>query len=239
MGGEAWRRAVAAALLALAAWFAMPGGSGRAVDSAGGAAPRGGAAVADGLPLVERPEGGEGGAGEPALAGARYMGEMLGVIEALEGEVSRPGTSGQAAQAASAVRAFCRHAYRVLGKDPAAVSDAGARAALEAAGALRSRALNAMAGLHLVTNRERRRRALARAEEAFEWSSEAHLAEMRRGLAGRTAAGDGFRRPARRPASGAYEPGRGFPAPWWGPESEGHRDFGCGAEAAYRVSSEP
>lgn len=160
----------------------------------------------------------------------RFMGEMQGAVEILQQRVARPGTAGEVAEAVRRMRAFCRHAYRVLGKHPDDVSREDARTALADADLLRTRAVNALAGLHLAVGREKRRRDLARAEEAFASSSEAHVAELRRGLLAAPLSCAALREP--------YGPGRGFPAPWWGPAAEGHADHAAGAEARFRLAAE-
>ena len=170
----------------------------------------------------------------PPEARVRYMREMQDVVEALERDVARPSTAGQVREASQRVRAFCRHAYRALGKDPATeVSDGDARTALDDAALLQARALNAISSLHMVTNRDRRRAALDSAMRGFAASSDAHIAELRRVLIARQS----WRRRGRGPLA-AYEPGQGFPSPWGGPDAEGHSGFGAGAEARYRVATE-
>jgi hypothetical protein len=170
----------------------------------------------------------------PPEARVRYMREMQDVVEALERDVARPSTAGQVREASQRVRAFCRHAYRALGKDPALeVSDGDARTALDDAALLQARALNAISSLHMVTHRERRRSALDAAMRRFAASSDAHIAELRRVLVARQSG----RRRGRGPLA-AYEPGQGFPSPWGGPDAEGHSGFGAGAEARYRVATE-
>jgi hypothetical protein len=160
---------------------------------------------------------------------------MQEVVSILETRVSRPGFSGAVGEAVQRIRSFCRHAYRVLGRDPAKVSMEDARTALHDAALLQSRAANSVSSLFMTAMRSRRRRALTEALDAFLASSEAHIAEMRRVL---DAVPTQTRAIWRTGRSGAYEPGRGFPAPWGGAESEGHHMFSAGAEARYRVASE-
>lgn len=168
-------------------------------------------------------------------AKVRFMGEMQEVVRTLETRVSRPGYSGAVRDAVQRIRSFCRHAYRVLGRDPAHVSMEDARTALHDAALLQTRAANSISSLFMTAMRDRKRCALREARDAFLASSEAHISEMRRAIDAAPTQAGAIWRTGR---SGAYEPGRGFPAPWGGAESEGHCMFGSGAESRYRVASE-
>lgn len=168
-------------------------------------------------------------------ARVRYMAEMMRVVTALETRVARPVTAGAVGEAVKRVRAFCRHAYRVLGRDAKTVSVEDARTALADAALLQSRAINSMACLFMTTVRDRTRRALSEASDNFAASSEAHISEMRRVLDSGPGDVGAIRKAGR---SGAYEPGRGFPAPWGGADSERNVMYGAGAEARYRVATE-
>jgi hypothetical protein len=196
-----------------------------------------GAGISDPHALLEYAGGQETGV-EARLsppARVRFMGEMEAVVGILETRVSRPAYAGAVRDAAQRVRSFCRHAYRVLGRDPAEISLEDARTALHDAALLQARAANSMSSLFMTAMRDRKKRALTQARDIFLASSEAHIAEMRRTIDAAPALEGGIWRTGR---SGAYEPGRGFPAPWGGAESEGHCMFGAGAEARYRVASE-
>jgi hypothetical protein len=196
-----------------------------------------GGPIADSQALLEAAGGEEAGleARLSPSARVRFMGEMEDVVDTLETRVSRPAYAGAVRDAAQRVRSFCRHAYRVLGRDPSEISVEDARTALHDAALLQARAANSMSSLFMMSMRDRKRRALAEARDAFLASSEAHIAEMRRTIDAAPALEGGIWRTGR---SGAYEPGRGFPAPWGGAEAEGHSMFGAGAEARYRVASE-
>lgn len=209
---------------------------GRRVQSATSRA-RSSAAITDPHALLESAAGEEtyDEARLPPAAGVRFMGEMQEVVGILETRVSRPGYSGAVHEAAQRVRSFCRHAYRVLGRDPSGVSLEDARTALQDAALLQTRAANSISSIFMTSMRDRKRRYLTIALDTFMASSEAHIAEMRRTLDVAPALANGLWRTGR---SGAYEPGRGFPAPWGGAEAEGHHMFGAGAEARYRVASE-
>ena len=233
--GLALALAVAAAVAASRSATGSPGGRKVADSRARGLHPV--APIADPQALLEAAGGEESGleARLSPSARVRFMGEMEDVVAALETRVSRPAYAGAVRDAAQRVRSFCRHAYRVLGRDPSEISVEDARTALHDAALLQARAANSMSSLFMMSMRDRKRRALAEARDAFLASSEAHIAEMRRAIDAAPALEGGIWRTGR---SGAYEPGRGFPSPWGGAEAEGHSMFGAGAEARYRVASE-
>jgi hypothetical protein len=226
-----------AVTLALAGMHKLSGADSRRSQQMRHTSRGAGAGIADPHALLESAGGQEAGpeARLSPAARVRFMGEMQEVVSVLETRISRPAYSGAVFEAVQRVRSFCRHAYRVLGRDPSDVSLEDARTALQDAALLQTRAVNSMSSLFMTPMRDRKKRALTQARDAFLASSEAHIREMRRTLDNAPALAGGIWRTGR---SGAYEPGRGFPAPWGGAESERHSMFGAGAEARYRVASE-